>query len=564
MIALILAAGLGNRLRPHTRTLPKPLFPIAGNVMLDKIVSQLAEAGATAVMINTHHLHQKIEDHVRSKNYPIEVYTRYEPSILGTGGALKNISDFWREGPLLVINGDIVTDINLKQVYKFHTNHNHPVTMVMHDYPAFNGVSVNAEGFVTKFGSLDQPAKKNDEKKLAYTGIQVVDNTITAKIPADTFCSVIDIYNDYIAGGGSIAAYIAQNHSWHDIGSPTGLRNAVLEQLAQTAFARTGPDHADAFFEEMHLSGDGSDRKWSRLKGSAGTVVLVDHGITGNEKKSEVNSFIRIGRHLAAKSIPVPSIFATDAFAGLVLMEDLGDDNLQSRVLATADQVERGNLYRKVIDQLIRLSIEGFKGFDPEWTYQTERYDEELIIAKECRYFLDAFINGYLGMMIPFEDLQSEFEALADRTVKNALWGLMHRDCQSRNIMWHNEQCHFIDFQGARIGPIQYDLASLMIDPYVGIEQGLQTELLDYYDERLAAMAPQWSGKWRDGYFCCRLTRNLQILGAFAYLSGVKGKTFFSRFIPGALDALRKSLQAAPVADLTRLTELVNKITPTI
>ena len=89
MKALILAAGLGTRLRPFTDHTPKPLFTVSGRALLDITIAKLIEAGCTAVMINTHHLHDQIERFVARQIYAIPVQTRYEPRILGTGGASK-------------------------------------------------------------------------------------------------------------------------------------------------------------------------------------------------------------------------------------------------------------------------------------------------------------------------------------------------------------------------------------------------------------------------------------------------------------------------------------------
>jgi NDP-sugar pyrophosphorylase family protein/tRNA A-37 threonylcarbamoyl transferase component Bud32 len=560
MKAMILAAGLGTRLAPHTDTLPKPLFPIAKSVMIDRLIRQLVTAGATQIMINTHHLHQKIEAYIRSQTYPIKVRIRFEPQILGTGGALKNISDFWQKGPLLVINGDIVTNIDLGRAYQFHLNHPDPVTMVMHDYPAFNGVSVNFEGFITEFGRVGEPSKNPQERKLAYTGIQIIDHSLLKMIPPDTFCSIIDIYKTFLSQNGKIAAFMVENHYWHDMGTPQGLRNAALEQLIQKVFKRREIESCDTSYKETHLAGDGSDRKWSRLRTSSNSVILADHGIVGSEKRSETGSFIRIGQHLAAKKIPVPTIYAADEFSGLVLLEDLGDVHLHTLVTTTKDRNKIVMLYRQVIDRLILLSMTGYQNFDPKWAFQTQYYDQTLILEKECRYFMEAFINGVMEMKASYRDLKREFEMLADMTIEHAVTGLIHRDCQSRNIMWYNNQSYFIDFQGARIGPIQYDLASLLIDPYVSLDQNIQDQLLDYYDQKIAAEAPKWRGKWQMGYACCRLTRNLQILGAFGYLSRVKGKSFFAGFIPKAVETLKNSLNTQKIADLDRLTELVNQI----
>ena len=117
MKALILAAGYGTGLRPYTNHTPKPLFTIAGRPMLDIIIDQLQKAGCEAVIINTHHLHHDIETFVAAQNYNIPVSTRFEPKILGTGGAIKNVTDFWDIEPFMVINADIVADVDLYDVY---------------------------------------------------------------------------------------------------------------------------------------------------------------------------------------------------------------------------------------------------------------------------------------------------------------------------------------------------------------------------------------------------------------------------------------------------------------
>ena len=113
MKAMILAAGYGTRLQPYTGHTPKSLFSIAGRPLLDLIISQLHEAGCKAVIVNTHHSHHKIETFLAAQNYNLEVDTRFEPQILGTGGAIKNVPDFWDTRPFLVINADIVTDIDI-------------------------------------------------------------------------------------------------------------------------------------------------------------------------------------------------------------------------------------------------------------------------------------------------------------------------------------------------------------------------------------------------------------------------------------------------------------------
>jgi len=137
---------------------------------------------------------------------------------------------------------------------------------------------------------------------------------------------------------------------------------------------------------------------------------------------------------------------------------------------------------------------------------------------------------------------------------------LNHRDFQSRNIMLHNDRHYIIDFQGARRGPIQYDLASLLIDPYAQLEHVLQQRLLDYACTLAVRRLGIPARAFVRGYRYCRVTRNLQMLGAFAFLTRVKGKPDFEQYIPAAADMLAGHIRAADGDAFPRLIAIAQKI----
>ncbi len=174
MKALILAAGRGKRLRPYTERTPKALFPIFGHPLLDRSIRRLIQAGCREIIINTHHLARDIDMFLRKQAYEVPVSTRYEPELLDTGGAIKNVADFWDDEPFVVINCDIVTDIDLRAVYDFHLSHPHPVSLVLHDDPEFNTVLVDSNAFVCEFGDSETPSSTGGQY-LTCTGIQVLD-----------------------------------------------------------------------------------------------------------------------------------------------------------------------------------------------------------------------------------------------------------------------------------------------------------------------------------------------------------------------------------------------------
>jgi len=557
MKSMILAAGMGTRLLPYTKKTPKPLFPVAGRPLLDITIRALKHAGSTAIIINTHHLHQKIDSFIKKKKYGIPVYTRHEPVILGTGGGIKNVIDFVDDQPFMVVNSDIVTEIDLRKVYAYHLNHKYPVTLVLYDNHTFNSVSFNKNVFITNF---EKESSIPSNSMLTFTGIQVINPEVFDFIPDNVFSSIIDAYKKMISKGEKIKAFISEKEYWQDIGTPVNYKKAVFDTMAPEAFKK-------AFFENMlykikqtKLKGDGSERKWYRLTAENRSLVMADHGIREIDETCEVDSFVAIGSHLYDAGVPVPKIHMYDTFSGLVFLEDLGDVNLQTLVQKAQNPEIIFSNYKSVINHLIDMSVSGATGFDLSWTYQSETYDKNLIMEKECRYFVEAFLTGYLGIHSNFEDFKDEFSLLADRALESSFNGFMHRDLQSRNIIVKDGDYYFIDFQGGRMGPIEYDLASLLIDPYVSLPYPVQDQLCKYCIEKLLFLVDFDPGKFRICFKYCTLTRNLQILGAFGYLSKVKEKTYFEQYIPKAVETLKKNLFSLSSPKLPKLMSVVKKI----
>ncbi len=586
MKALILAAGFGTRLLPYTANTPKPLFTIAERPILDTIICNLQHAGSKAIIVNTHHLHLKIDSFLSQQKYTISVITRHEPEILGTAGAIKNVADFWNDNPFIVINSDIVTDINLKKVYDFHLNHNHPVTLVLHDDMEFNTVSVDKEGFVTDFNmrvplpndasspiccsnriESEEISKNNgdkerfgDTKRLTFTGIQVLDPEVIELISDRVFSSSIDLYRKLISGGKKVRAFISEKSFWKDIGTPERYRQTVFEKMAPEAFKAAFPGWPSKKIIRTQLKGDGSDRSWYRLTTGKRSIVMVDHGIRMQSATNETDSFVAIGRHLYDKGIQVPKIYLYDNFSGLVFLEDLGDLNLQALVQDTKSQNELILRYKSIIRLLLKLSVSGVKDFDTTWTNQTSSYNMDLILEKECRYFVEAFLKKYLGIDSCFEDFEGEFIYIAKKTLEFSVNGFMHRDLQSRNIMVKNNRYYLIDFQGGRLGPIQYDLASLLIDPYVALPNTVQAALLNYSTEKIPSVINVEPSNFLTCYNYCAVTRNLQMLGAFGYLSRNKGKTYFEKYIPIAIQSLKHNFSVIDNTDLPALKAVIDEL----
>ncbi len=189
MQAVLLAAGLGTRLRPHTLIRPKPLFPVLNQPLLHRLLDMLSTVGCTRIVVNCHHLAEQIDSSLES--YP-DILVQFEPKILGTGGSLALALQSLDDEPILVMNGDIVHSIDVAALYKKHCESGDGVTLAMHDYPRFNTVAVQGDR-VTSF----RPG--SDMPQLAFTGIHVVEPEVIKRIPLDTFFHIIDLYDELAA-----------------------------------------------------------------------------------------------------------------------------------------------------------------------------------------------------------------------------------------------------------------------------------------------------------------------------------------------------------------------------
>lgn len=215
MDALILAAGEGSRLLPLTRTKPKPLFPILNRSLLHFTFDYLNRFSVQRVILNTHHLSGQIEKFVQieKENRPFEIQTRFEPTVLETGGGIGNTRDFWSSYPFVVINGDILTDIDFHQAVCFHQGHKGPVTLILHDYPEFNQISVDGQGRIQDF-------QQEKGHGLAFTGIHLLEKEIFDFLPPPGAFEIIPVYQRMIREGIPVWAFISRGHYWRDIGTP--------------------------------------------------------------------------------------------------------------------------------------------------------------------------------------------------------------------------------------------------------------------------------------------------------------------------------------------------------
>lgn len=560
MRAIILAAGFGTRLAPHTQRLPKPLFPVCGTPLIDRLIHRMAAAGVTSVLVNAHHLADALCAHIQSTRYPVPVFHRKEETLLDTGGAIANMKDMG-DGPTLIVNADIDTDLDFSTLIRFHETRNAPATLVVTPHPTLAAAGVSKDGKIMGFREDPLP---EDCRKLAFCGIQILSEAALSYFEKGAVFSSITAYQKMIAEENHpVAFFLPETTRWSDVGTPERFREAVLSELLCEAATNAWGEKPAACHRTLPLCGDGSDRGWQRILWPDQTMIVADHGIHTDATPSEAAAFVAIGRHLAEKKLPVPRIYGWDLFSGLVCMEDLGEERLHDRILKNGVQAALP-IYREILDLLPRFH-HAAKGFTPEMAHTTPRYDRHLILERECGYFLSAFVSGVLGLTDRQTECSEAFRALADRMENAHLWGFLHRDLQSRNIMVKKNRPFLIDFQGGMIGPVAYDLAALLLDPYAALPQEIQDDLLETAARHLAASLPgirkeEITEDFRHAAVC----RNLQMLGAFGFLWKQKGKPFFRQFIPPAARTLVQTtgaLQEEVFAPLKKLAQTIATLT---
>lgn len=318
------------------------------------------------------------------------------------------------------------------------------------------------------------------------------------------------------------------------------MQQAVTSLLIANNIVESTRPEADSGLEFQPLFGDGSSRRFIRIfMNDEPCGLAVAPGSPDRSGMAEFRSSVSIAKHLYNCGIPVPEVLGVDSRHGLILFEDLGDTRLHNRL-----QAERGGceqMYKEVIDTLVDMQLKGAENFDQGWCYDTEVYDVGVMIERESGYFYKAFWKDTLYGEEVY-GLSDEFERIARSAEEQFELCFMHRDFQSRNIMIKDDRIRIIDFQAGRLGPPGYDIASLLIDPYAGLNSRMQQVLFDYYVDKITESGLVDRAKLLESYPYLAVQRNLQIIGAFSYLSGQKRKVFFKQFIYPSLIMLENRL----------------------
>jgi aminoglycoside/choline kinase family phosphotransferase len=296
----------------------------------------------------------------------------------------------------------------------------------------------------------------------------------------------------------------------------------------------------------------GSDRNFYRIRCSEEqSLILVKY----NLEREENRHYVPIAKFLDTHGIRVPKIYFHDPAEGLIWIEDLGDTDLYS--YHRESWLVRRAFYESALDQIVTLHslpesicVEVKEHLPAEFN--------AALYAWEQNYFFENCLGRYFKLdPSKCEELAAlpALREIAERLARLPRV-LVHRDFQSQNIIIRNGQAYLIDFQGMRPGLAEYDLASLLYDPYVDLTEAERAELIAYCREQQINKGMAINGESDSKLRFCAMQRLMQALGAYGFLGLVKGHKHFLKHVPAAV----KSLHSL-VAEIAGLEKLERRLT---
>ena len=277
----------------------------------------------------------------------------------------------------------------------------------------------------------------------------------------------------------------------------------------------------------------GSNRVYTRETDENGRSIIRVVGTNRDENRA----FIYMARHFHSLGLPVPELYSVSEDGMSYTQEDLGDTLLFDKLDPT--------LLERAIRALAHIQVTGAQDFDWSVCFPVPSMDERSI-RWDLNYFKYCFLKG---TKIEFSEpkLEDEFDAIVKVILAQPAETFLYRDFQSRNVMIRDGKPYFIDFQGGRRGPTQYDVASFLWQAKANFSPALREQLIDAYLDELKRLQPNLAEtSWRAALPHFVLFRTLQVLGAYGYRGYFERKQHFLESIPLALKNLHELFVANP------------------
>ena len=307
------------------------------------------------------------------------------------------------------------------------------------------------------------------------------------------------------------------------------------------------------------FTGAGSNRRYIRLETDEQSAI----GVIGTSIQ-ENRAFIYISRHFAALNLPVPKVYAIATDGMRYLQEDLGSRALYdalapARARGFSYEKDDENLLEKTLRALAHIQIEGGKGLDETRLLSPRKMD-----TRAAMFDLNYFKYMFLRVQdIPFDELllEDDMMQLAKTLCGEVCNTFLYRDFQARNVMLTTTgEPRFIDYQGGRFGPLEYDVASFLWQTSSRYPEVLKERLLEAYLDELSTLRPIDKDRFRERLKNFVLLRTLQVLGAYGLRGIVERKTYFLNSIPTAIDNLQELLTQGVCRSYPYLEETLQRL----
>ncbi|MGN0852796.1 MAG: phosphotransferase [Kiritimatiellia bacterium] len=574
--AVVLAAGLGTRLRPLTWVLPKPLLPIWGVPMLERILSMLESWGVEDIVVNAHWQAEKVRAYVAARKGPAKVAVADEPEILGTGGVLNPLRDWLGAEPFWLVNGDVViADLDPQPIVDAFEASGRFAGCWLSDALGPRTVEADPEGRICNWAS----DVAGDAGTYTYCGCALLSAAVAGYLPPSGFSTIVSAYEKALPDSRFVRGVVERDAFWADAGTfaryleihaaldaarfddnpnvifpgvkllpdaellgcvvTGGLIGGAFERTALVGVDQIGEPRLEALARALSwnpadvagvfLGARGSDRTFWRFVHGADRAIAIAYD---DAKRPENARYASHARLLASAGVPVPDVLADLPGQKALALEEIAGGSLESRARTAGTNLRA--LYAPVVKVLRTLHERGTEAALAADAVLEPAFSAELY-AWERDLFETHCVRSRFGLDGMPADVRAELEQVAEELLRQRPV-LVHRDFQSSNVLYREDgSLAVIDFQGMRLGAAAYDLASLLYDPYVPLGEGDRAALAKLYPvDKLAYGAVQ---------------RLVQVLGAFGRLASA-GQPAFERHVPQALANL---LAAADEADLDAL-----------
>ncbi len=295
-----------------------------------------------------------------------------------------------------------------------------------------------------------------------------------------------------------------------------------------------------SYFQEQPLAvtplpASGSTRQYYRIQSESHSAIAAF-----NPNIAENKSFIYFAKHFGEAGLNVPAVFAMNEAGDCYLQTDLGTSSLFDKVMQSWQsgrfQAELIPLYKKAVEHLVDFQLKGHEGLDYNKAWPVSAFDKQAVMD-DLLYFKYYFLKPHSLGINEFK-LQQDFEKLAGFIQQAPADFFMYRDFQSRNIMLQQDKMFFIDFQGGRRGPLQYDLISLLYQAKARIPETARDEIKRHYMSQLARRLDVEKLQFDDFFTAFVYLRLMQVLGAYGFRGLIQKKPHFLESIPYALQEM--------------------------